>query len=50
MICVCAPTGWCVIVERRRGASCRGNRLEWVEGSDETRLVISCPHHKNEAR
>lgn len=33
-----------------RHAGCLGNRLEWVPGSDNKRLLANFPHHKNERR
>jgi len=42
--------GGCLEEGCRLGASCRGNRLEWLPGSNKTRLQLSFPHHKNEAR
>lgn len=34
----------------RLGSTCKGNRLEWVQGSNKQQLAACFPHHKNEAR
>lgn len=34
----------------RDGTTCRGNRLEWVDGSNKTKLRVCVVHHKNESR
>ena len=43
------PPLWCLML-CRLGDQCKGNRLEWVEGSNKTKLLACFPHHKNEAR
>jgi hypothetical protein len=40
----------CFVLCCRMGGGCRGNRLEWVPGSNKTKLVACFPHHKNESR
>lgn len=42
--------GGCLDENCRLGDACKGNRLEWVPGSGKTKLRLSFPHHKNEAR
>lgn len=43
-------SGGCMDGECKLGASCKGNRIEWVPGSSNTKLRMSFPHHKCEAK